>query len=86
MRECDAHCPLAVLFGTDVYNPAFLLLPGVPVLNQNRLPFLHVGGERNQSPVSIHGQHAGHLTEGFAGYILPVDPHGYGQPEPLASS
>jgi excisionase family DNA binding protein len=46
MRESDSHCPFAVLYGFCVYHPAFLLLPGVSVLNQNRLPFLYRSGER----------------------------------------
>ena len=54
MRERDSHCPFAVLCGAYVYHPAFLLLLGISVLKQNRLPFLYRSGERKQSAVSIH--------------------------------
>jgi len=54
MRERDSHSPIAVLCSFYVYHPAFLLLSGVSVLNQNRLPFLYRSDERNQTPVGIY--------------------------------
>src|ERR1039458_871723 len=54
MRERDSHFPFAVRCGAYVYHPAFLLLPGLSVLNQNRLPFLHRSDERKRCSISIH--------------------------------
>jgi len=84
--EGDSHGPLVVVCKAYMHHPAFLLLPGALVLNQNRLPFSHRSGERNQSAVRVHRDCAGQLTEGFSRDIHSVNKHGHRQTEPLASA
>jgi hypothetical protein len=86
VRKFDSHGRFAVVCGAYIYHPAFLLLPGVLVFNEKRLPFFYSSGERQQSPVSIHGKRARQLAEGFSRHSLPVDQHRYGQFQPRASS
>jgi hypothetical protein len=40
-RKLDSHRPSAALQGADVNHPAFLLLPGSSVLNEQDLPLFH---------------------------------------------
>jgi hypothetical protein len=67
-------------------DPAFLLLAGTLVHNQNPLALSHFGGQRKRSSMSVHGEHVGELVEGFQEDVLPKNMHGDGQYESLAPS
>jgi hypothetical protein len=69
-----------------MHNPAFLLLAGTLVHNQNPLALLYPGGQRKRSSMSVHREHVGELVEGFQEDVLPKNMHGDGQYEPLAPS
>ena len=67
-------------------HPAFLLLAGTLVHDQNSLALPYLGGQRKRSSVSVHREHVGKLVEGFQKNVLPENMHGDGQYEPLAPS
>ena len=69
-----------------MHDPTLLLFAGALVHKQNALAGSYPGGQRKRSSVSVHGEHAGKLVEGFQKYVLPKNMHTDGQPEPLASS
>ena len=85
-RELDSDRPLSILQGTDIRDPAFLLLACAPIHDQNRLAGLDLCGQRQRSAVGAQGENARELVEGFPEHILPENMHGHRQDEPLASS